>query len=188
MFENDDPFAAFTLAEHLRDCILPYLEMTTLGIPDRVCLTTGEVAWDDCECGQLAVSWMGNFDTEVFPAPWDGTSNAGSRKCGPALFAYQFNISMLRCAPVGGENGAPPPCDAINAATRITAEDAWAVRTGLMCCMCTGTTRDPVTSVKLFERFWAGPQLPAGPDGGCQGSQIDVIIGVKNGGYPCGNS
>jgi hypothetical protein len=184
-FRNDNPFAGFELAEHLRDCILPYLAMTTKGVPDRVCILTGEVAWDDCECGQLAVSLDTQYESATFPEPWTGSENGGTRKCGAPLFVYQYTVSMLRCSPIGDED-APPSCEALSAAARVTVEDAWSVRTGLMCCMCAGTTR--TDGVKLFERYWVGPQIEVGAQGGCQGSAITVSIGVTNGGYPCGNS
>jgi hypothetical protein len=186
-FRNDNPFAGFELAKHLRDCITPYLAGTTSGTPARVCVTTGEIAWDDCECGQLAVSLTNQFESATFPTPWDGTGNAGARKCGPPLFVFQYTVSMVRCSPAGDDAGNPPPCDAISAAARVTVEDAWAVRAGLMCCLCAGSTRQP-DGTKLFESYWLGPQNEVGPGGMCQGSEITVAIGVTNGGYPCGIS
>jgi hypothetical protein len=184
-FRNDNPFAEFELAEHLRDCILPFLEITTQGLPNRVCITTGEIAWDDCECGQLVISTVDRYESGTFPNPWTGTENAGTRKCGAPLFVYHFRISMLRCSPVGDDMGNPPPCEEVNAAARITSEDAWAVRTGLLCCLCEDSTRQP-TGLKLFERYTITPQVSVGPRGACQGTELDVFIGVPNGAYPCG--
>jgi hypothetical protein len=186
-FRNDNPFAGYELAEHLRECITPYLAGTTSGLPARVCITTGEIAWDECECGQLAISLTSQYESSAFPIPWDGTENAGVRKCGPPMFVFNYTISMVRCSPVGDESGNPPPCTAISAAARVTTEDAWAVRAGLMCCLCAGSTRTPTTP-KLFERYWVGQQTEVGPGGMCQGSEIAVAIGVVNGGYPCGVS
>lgn len=186
-FRNDNPFAGYELAEHLRDCITPYLEGTTSGIPNRVCITTGEIAWDDCECGQLAISLTTQYESSAFPVPWDGTENAGVRKCGPALFVFQYTISMTRCSPTSDDAGNPPPCSAVGAAARVTVEDAWAIRAGLLCCLCEGTTRQ-ADGTKAFERYWLGPQIEVGPGGMCQGSEITVSIGVTNGGYPCGAS
>jgi hypothetical protein len=187
MFRNDNPFAGFELAEHLRDCIAPYLAGTTSGMPNRVCITTGAIAYDECECGQLAISLVNQFETATFPEPWTGEQNQGVGKCGPPLYAFQYTVSMLRCSPET-DTDAPPSCTAIGAAARVTVEDAWAVRAGLMCCMCAGVRRNPETGVKLFERYWVGPQAEVGPEGLCQGSELTVIIGVINGGYPCGVS
>jgi hypothetical protein len=187
VFTNANPFAGFDLAEHLRDCITPYLEGTTSGLPARVCVTSGEIAWDDCECGQLAVSLTNQYETASFPTPWSGEQNQGVGKCGPPLFVFEYTISMTRCSPIG-DNGNPPTCAQLGAAARVTVEDAWAVRAGLMCCMCAGVRRDPVTGVKLFERYWLGQQIEVGPGGMCQGSEIMLSIGVLNEGYPCGIS
>jgi len=187
VFTNANPFAGYELGEHLRDCILPYLEGTTSGLPARVCVTTGEIAWDDCECGQLAISLTNQYETASFPAPWSGEENQGVGKCGPPLFVFQYTISMTRCSPTG-EGDDPPTCEELGAAARVTVEDAWAVRAGLMCCMCAGVRRQPDTGRKLFDRYWIGPQEEVGPGGMCQGSSITVAIAVMNGGYPCGIS
>jgi hypothetical protein len=185
VFSNANPFAGFELAEHLLECIRPYLAGTTSGLPGRMCVTAGEIAWDDCECGQLAVSLTSQYETAEFPNPWTGEQNAGVRKCGPPFFVFNYTVSMTRCAPTGTQE-APPTCEELSAAARVTAEDAWAVRAGIMCCMCTGVT--PVNGVKQFERFTIGEQTEVGPGGACQGSAITVSIGVRNGGYPCGIS
>lgn len=187
MYTNANPFAGYELAEHLRDCIVPYLEGTTSGLPDRVCILTGDTADDECECGQFAVTATTQFESADFPAPWTGDQNKGAPKCGPGLYVYQYDLSITRCAPISDDENAPP-CPVLNAAARVTMEDAWAVRAGLMCCLCAGVQRNPATGVKAFERYWVGPQTETGPMGGCQGSVITVAIGVLNGGYPCGVS
>lgn len=186
MFRNDDPFAAFDLAEYLLECIRPSLQTTGEGLPGRMCVHTGEIAWDDCECGQLVVSLMAKFDSGTFPEPWTGTENAGARKCGAPLFVYHYRVSMLRCAPTGGENGVPPTCDELRAAARVTVDDAWAVLAGLNCCLCADSTR--TGGQRLFNSYHIGPQTMIGPEGGCQGSVVDVYIGVPNGGYPCSSA
>lgn len=184
IFRNDNPLAAFDLAQHLLDCIKPYIDTTSSGPPSRACVHTGEIAWDDCECGQLIVSLVDQFESDTFPNPAVAETNAGARKCGAPLWVYHYQVSMLRCAPIGDE-GEPPPCDAVTEAARVTIEDAWAVRTGLFCCLCRGVERDPDTGVKLFDRYLVMPQVMDGPEGACQGSLIDLFIAVPNGGYPC---
>lgn len=184
IYGNDNPFAGYELAEHLMDCIEPYLAMTSSGVPDRMCILTGEAADDECECGQFAVTGNQQYESADFPTPWTGEQNQGVGKCGPPLFVYQYTLSISRCAPISDDENAPP-CPELNAATRVVYEDAWAVRTGLMCCLCAGIKRNPVTGIKAFERYWVGPQENTTPQGGCQGSRITVAIAVMNGGYPC---
>lgn len=183
IYENDNPFAAFDLAEHLRDCITPYLEMTTSGLPNRVCITSGQVAWDDCKCGQLTVSLLRQFQSVNFPTPWDGSDNGGVLKCGPPLYVFEYEVTMLRCASET-EGESPPTCAMIGGDFRVTTEDAWAVRTGLQCCICAGLERD-AEGVKLFERAVIGEQVSVGPEGLCVGSSVVVTIAVRNGNYPC---
>lgn len=186
IYRNDNPLAAFDLAQHLLDCIRPYIDTTSSGPPSRACVHTGEIAWDDCECGQLIVSLVESFESETFPEPATASFNGGARKCGAALFVYHYRVSMLRCAPTGGDNGEPPPCEAVTEAARVAIEDAWAVRAGLFCCLCEGSSR--VGALKLFDRYLVMPQIMEGPEGACQGSVVDLFIGVPNGGYPCGTS
>ena len=185
IYRNDNPLAAFDLAQHLLDCIRPYIDTTSSGPPNRACVHTGEIAWDDCECGQLIVSLVEQFESDTFPEPANAAANGGTRKCGAGLFVYHYRVSMLRCAPVGGDNGEPPPCEAVTEAARVAIEDAWAVRAGLFCCLCRGVERDPDSGIKLFDRYLVMPQIMEGPEGACQGSVVDLFIGVPNGGYPC---
>lgn len=184
IFRNDNPLAAFQLAEHLLDCIKPYIDTTSSGPPSRACVHTGEIAWDDCECGQLIVSLIDQYESDTFPNPAQAETNAGARKCGAPLWVYHYQVSMLRCAPIGDEHH-PPTCAEVTEAARVTIEDAWAVRTGLFCCLCRGVERDPDTGIKLFDRYLVNPQTMDGPEGACQGSLIELFIAVPNGGYPC---
>lgn len=184
IYRNDNPLAAFQLAEHLLECIRPYIDTTTSGPPGNACVQVGEIAWDECECRELIVSLVNKFESGTFPNPWSAVDNAGARKCGAPLFVYQYTVSMLSCAPIG-EGDDPPTCEQKTEAARVSIEDAWAVLAGLNCCLCAGANRDPETGVKLFQSYWIAPQAMVGPQGGCQGSSVDVYIGVPNGGYPC---
>ncbi len=130
------------------------------------------------------MSLIDQYESDTFPNPAQAETNAGTRKCGAPLWVYHYQVSMLRCAPIGDE-GEPPPCAAVTEAARVTIEDAWAVRTGLFCCLCRGVERDPDTGIKLFDRYLVNPQVMDGPEGACQGSLIELFIAVPNGGYPC---
>lgn len=186
---NANPFAMHDIATKIRDCILPYLEGTAAGLPDRACVTAGEIAWDDCECGQLAVSMVNKNAIDEVNQPRSTATSPGHRRCGPPSMQMNFLVSMLRCAPNGGDNGdgtfAPPTCDQLSAAARISAEDAWAVMAGIVCCLNAAITERLPNGTRLYRDFTVGTQTFVGPNGGCMGSEVPVSVVIDNGCYPC---
>lgn len=182
---NDNPFAAYDLAVLMRQCIEPFLETTTSGMPDRSCVTAGAIAWDDCECGQLIVSIVNGFESGNNFEDSSGSTTVGRRGCGPPKFVFSYLVSMLRCAPTMGEAGEPPSCVDLDAAARVAVEDAWAVRAGLVCCL-TSLVKDRLPNgTKRIVDFTLGTQTFVGPNGLCQGSEVPVTIAIQNGCYPC---
>lgn len=183
-----DPLAAYTIAESIRECITQELDSLTLsqGQPGRNCVIAGDIAWDDCECGQLTVAITDSYYTSTFPEPSPATAGRGSQsRCGPPYLAIQYRIVMLRCAPTGGEDPKPPTCEALDLAARIATEDAAAVRRGVFCCLRNlNDTRDPATNGKMIEDFRIGQQMMVGPEGFCQGSALPVTVGIVNA-CPC---
>lgn len=182
---NANPFAAYDLAVLMRECIEPFLAGTTSGMPDRSCVTSGEIAWDDCECGQLVVSIVDGFEAGNNFEESATSATAGRRACGPPKFVFSYLVSMLRCAPGMGENGEPPSCDELDAAARVAVEDAWAVRAGIVCCLTSAVKDRLPNGTKHIVDFTIGTQTFVGPNGFCQGSDVPVTITIQNGCYPC---
>lgn len=180
---NENPFAAFDIATQIKDCIVPYLEMTSKGLPERICVTSGEIAWDNCECGQLAVSMQNKNEANAPNQPRASATAPGRRACGPPLMQMNFLVSMTRCAPTG-TGGKPPTCDQLSDAARVAAEDAWAVMSGLSCCLYEAIRERLPNGTTLYEDFIIGQQDFVGPQGMCQGSQVPVAVVVRNG-CPC---
>lgn len=189
VFSQANPFAAYEIAEHLRDCILPYLAGTSAGLPDRRCIVSGEIAWDDCECGQLAIAIETGFPSRDFPDPADfrtgtaqGPGTVGNRICSIPMWVWTFRVSMLRCAPVTDDDR-PPPCSDIDAAARVSVEDAWAIRAGVDCCLKEAIKR--IDGRRPLIDYLVGTQLFVGSEGMCQGSELPVTVAMKNACYPC---
>jgi len=181
---NANPFALFDIAVHIKECIEPWLEATTAGLPERSCVVAGEIAWDDCECGQLAVSIVNDFEATGTTTARTATETPGRRECGPPLFIGNYLVSMLRCAPETTDE-APPTCEAIEAATRIAVEDAWAVRAGIVCCLTSAIKDRLENGTRLYVDFTIGTQQFVGPSGLCMGSEVPVSVTIHNGCYPC---
>jgi hypothetical protein len=184
MVTTANPLAIYQVAERLRECIHGRLETVPPGAPERSCVTAGQIAWDDCECGQLIVSigrtyFSSNFPTEGNAPP----ANPGHSRCGPPIQVTQYTVSILRCAPSGGDDPAPPTCVELDAAAKVAAIDAWAVRWGAHCCLREwAKSNDPDVSITDF--LFQGQNF-VGPNGACMGSELTILVGLINSCPPC---
>jgi hypothetical protein len=181
---NANPFAVYDIAQHIKQCVLERLEMTSEGLPERACVISGELAWDECECGQLTVAIANEYESNGTAAPRAGAENPGRRSCGPPLYVANYVVTMLRCAPTG-TNTAPPTCDQLEAFARMSTEDAWAVRTGVICCLDDAISTRLPNGTRLYNDFVVGTQTRIGPQGACGGSALPVSVTIDNGCYPC---
>lgn len=181
---NANPFAAFDIATNIKECVLEWLAITSKGEPERACVISGELAWDECECGQLTVAIQNDFEASSANVPRASTETPGRRACGPPLFTINFLVTMLRCAPTGTDT-APPTCKELEDFAKMSTEDAWAVRAGVICCLDEAISRKLPNGTKLYHDFVVGTQTRVGPQGACGGSQLPVAVVIHNGCYPC---
>jgi hypothetical protein len=181
---NANPFAAYDIAVRIKECVLERLATTTDGEPDRACVIVGEMADDECECGQLTVAMETNFEAVNTNTPRSTTETPGRRECGPPNFVVNYTITILRCAP-SGTNTAPPTCDELESSARSATEDAWAVRAGVICCLSAAIKDKLPNGTRLYRDFVVGVQTWVGPRGGCVGSALPVSVTIDNGCYPC---
>lgn len=163
------PLGAAAIVTGIGQCIIDELNDTpeSGGVPAkmRVCLLVpGNIAWDGCDCGQLAQTIVSDYHSERFPAD---SSQEQIQSCGEAL-AVQVLVSILRCVP-GMSTGMPPQyptCAKLLDAALIMQGDAFAVRTGVECCLL-----DLKATQRIFD-FRVGPTTYVGPEGGCAGSEL----------------
>lgn len=164
----------YDVAEALRDCVMERLEDTDAGAPDRSCVTTGSVSYDDCECGSLYVNLTRNFASQNFPQ----AVNVKAR-CGYPLLVWNLAVIVLRCAPTGsGSDG--PTCEELDALTLTLIADADAVRKGIECCLADLNTRDAMGD-RTIVNWQTGTQNFIGPEGMCAGSIFDATVGLLAG-------
>ena len=84
---------------------------TAAGVPDRFCaLVPGEVAWDNCQCGQFAQTIESVFGSNSFPTPATDTRQT---PCGPNLTVVVVRASLVRCVHGVSDDGRPPSCAAL---------------------------------------------------------------------------
>lgn len=172
-----DPVGVWKVAEQIRLCIHDNLPDTSQGVPDRSCVVWGALAWDDCECGQLAVIIGRRYASGQFPNEGPATSVRGNQirqsACGLPLVVVQMGASLLRCAPTGEEHH-PPTCEDLSAAARWAEEDAWTVRNAVWCCL------RSLKDEGLIYDFAFDAQETSGSDGGCMGSLLNFRLGFQN--------
>lgn len=144
------------------------------GTPNRVCLLIPgiDVAWDNCQCGQLAQVIVGEYLTNV---PFDGGSSATQGTgCGVSYRAFTVATSLVRCVPPMDANGVPPSCDAYLAAGINDVIDRTAVRGALLCFL------QNLLDAGRIEYYQLGAQAALGEQGGCAGSVLTWSVALVN--------
>lgn len=153
----------YDTAAQLLECARAKVAATEAGVPARVCVVPGaELAWDECECGQLTVHVLRQYPSRVFPTE----DRVPMAPCSTAYLVAVFAVTILRCVPIGGEDAIPPTCEELDAAARTQADDALAVFNGVMCCIDDG-----------LREFIVLDQPTVGPAGQCAGSQLTIAVG-----------
>lgn len=146
------------------EAVRAQLALTDAGVPGRVCLYPGaEVAWDDCECGLLAVHHTNVYPSDRFP---DQKLEGPFNRCAPKLWVADIRVTVVRCAPETDDE-TPPSCDALNDATVVQDVDIEAMHAGVECAL-----------RGMFQRIVA--HTPVGPGGQCVGSELSVLTGIAN--------
>ena len=184
------PLAVHHLAQDVLACVCAALNETAAdvedaaGCPCRACVVPGTPSWEDCAdpCsgetgGQLTVHVRGMWPSSSFPS--EDREVRGLRGCLPsAATAVELVVTLLRCAPVGTEDGCPPECIEWEEVARQVHLDATSVFNALMCCL-------PATAPgRRGRRFVLGRQRTIGPQGGCVGIEQPVTVALP-GCAPC---
>jgi hypothetical protein len=164
--------AMWTVLQRVRDCAYEGMTSTPAGAPGRSCVVPGEIVWDDCTCGMLALSWRVMGTGSVFPVI--DAENAQSN-CSPRYMMVNIAVASLRCASSPDNNGNSPSCADLEDDSFQMLSDAIAVRDMVTCCV-----RDLMDTFVIAE-YAIGQTLPAGPEGACVGSTLDLTVGFTRG-------
>lgn len=166
----------WTVANRLLDCAAAEIATTTGGAPLTSCVTMGEVAWDECTCGELRITFQRESPSLQFPNPVGNSNNEFSTtRCGHPLQVWMLEMSMLRCQPVG-EGNEPPDCADLELASQLAVEDAIAMRGAVECCLQTEYNTKSALGVRNVNQWLTGVQTFVGPQGACGGSVLPITI------------
>lgn len=141
---------------------------------NRACVVWGSVALDQCECGELYVSIGRQAPSANFPLEGSSTPTG---KCGPPIWMVTYSVVVASCVPIEPD---PPPCPALEAAARRASIDAWAVRNGVACCLLSMQRDLTENGATAITNFLIRDQVPYGPEGGCAGSVLTAVVGLRH--------
>jgi hypothetical protein len=158
------------VATLLRDCALNAVDHTGPLTISRVCVVPGEISWDDCQCGQLAVAEQRRYPSMDFPL--EEVNHEAD--CGAPWLVSAFIISLARCVPVPSVNGSPPDCTALEASAQQLATDMLKLRKGVQCCL------DAAYNAHTVEAWELGASEVNGPQGQCVETTLTVLVGWTN--------
>lgn len=149
------------------------LRQSPAGRPDRACVVPGEIAWDGCDCGMLAVSVRSWVLTDSFP---DASEIGGALRAGPCEMPYivaAMEIQIVRCSPSPDGVMLNVPCPELDVAAQILIEDAWLTvrRTTVELC--------ELKSDEQIVDYVVAEQNTIGPSGGCVGTSLLVSVALE---------
>jgi hypothetical protein len=158
------PLKWHTVAERIRTAV--HDELTTK--PDRSGVVPGAIAWDECDCGLLAVSVAQVFLTETFP---DQLARRVGNACDAPYEVGEFVIQVVRCAP-NPDDIDPPTVAELDASAQEVLRDAYEVLKGASVLLCE-MNRD-----RQIADFMLRPLTAQGPSGGCVGNELRAYVSL----------
>lgn len=154
------------------DTLATALEGSQAGPVNRVChMVPGEIAWDECDCGQLAQSVTSITPTNNFP---QSAADTQATACGPQLVVVAVTLSLTRCVPVMDDQGNPPSCADLATSARYLEDDRWTVRTTVGCFL------RQLYNTYQIPHFAVGVANTVGPQGACAGVDLSYQFALTN--------
>lgn len=172
-----------TIAQQILTCAESALEDSVGGPVEFACVVPGQLAWDACQCGQLAVSSVRTFPSVMFPTEDIASPQARQSHCGHPFLVTEYSVQMIRCAPSPQGTEMSVPCEALQESARILHDDAMRVRNRVFCCL--RDLYDSTTHMNKITDFLVSGTTFQGPEGGCVGFETRVFVGITTACY-CG--
>jgi hypothetical protein len=159
------PLKWYTVASAIEQAV--YAELTTK--PDRHSVVPGAIAWDECDCGLLAVSVARIFLTETFP---DELSRRIGNACDAPYEVGEFVMQVVRCAPNADDPLAAPTTDELAASAQEVLRDAYEMLKGASVKLC------EMNRARDISDFMLRPLTAQGPSGGCVGNELRAYVSL----------
>lgn len=159
------PLKWYTVATRIRDAV--YGELTIK--PARYGVVPGTIAWDECDCGLLAVSVNQIFLTETFP---DQLTRRVGNACDAPYEVGEFVIQVIRCVPGASDQTIAPTVVELDASAQEVLRDAYEMLKGTSVLLCE-MNRD-----REISDFMLRPLTAQGPTGVCGGHELRAYVAL----------
>lgn len=167
------PLGFYTVSQTLLVDIYDALSDSLGGAPQRSCVVPGEIVWDQCNCGLLAISPRHWFVSDEFPEGALGRGVLRESPCDLPWLVGEITIQVVRCAPTPeGATMISVPCSKLDAAAQILISDAYVTLTETISTLCELKATDQIVDYVL------GEQVTSGPEADCVGSELSVFVGL----------
>ena len=159
------PLKWYDLADLINQSI--YDELTIK--PDRHGVVPGAIAWDECDCGLLAVSLSRVYLSDRSP---DEINSPQGIRCDAAYEVGEYVIQIIRCAPQPEGQDTAPTVAALDASAQGTLRDLYEALRALSRLLCElQGSRD--ISASLLR-----PATAQGPSGACTGWELRTLVAL----------
>lgn len=158
------PLKWYTVAAALEAAV--YAELTTK--PDRHSVVPGAIAWDECDCGLLAISLARIHLSDSFPAQL--TTRVGA--CDAAWEVGEYVVQLIRCAPNPDGDDLAPTTAALDASAQEILQDAYELLKSASETLCEMKRDHDIID------FFLNPLTSQGPSGGCVGNELRFLVGL----------
>lgn len=174
MVQLRGPTAFYQVAQLLVTNVEMVLATSTGGPVERACVVPGEIVWDGCNCGLLAVSVRRWFLSDNFPesSAAFGASTLRATPCDLPWLVGEVRVQVIRCAPIPEGNAISVPCVELDAAAQVLLSDAYVTLTEVVSTLCELRETDQIVDYVL------GDQETLGPAGDCVGSELVAQVGL----------
>jgi len=143
------------------------------GAVNRTVVVPGvQVAWDNCDCGQLALVVPRHYTSRDFPID---TSTLKTGNCDNTYVVADMYLSLVRCVPGPDEDGNPPTVTDLNRAAEVSFGDMWIMRQTLTCLLRTYYESPPVAGLRIAE-WLVTDDVGLGALGGCAGRELHFKV------------
>jgi hypothetical protein len=168
------PGAFLELAQLLVTNVGTELTTSLGGAVDRACVVSGDIAWDDCTCGLLAVSVRRWFLTDNFPetSAAFGANTIRATPCDMPWLVGELRLQVIRCAPTPPDGQLSPSCVDLEVAAQVLLSDAYVALTETVRTLCELREDDRIIDYVL------GDQESLGPAGDCVGTELVAQVAL----------
>lgn len=150
------------------DCAYAAIDHTGDLAINRRGVVLGDIAWDECQCGQLVIKEDRRFGSMSFPL--EEVNNEDD--CGEPWLVTVYTLSLARCVPGPDANGNPPDVSVLQASATQLSKDMSQIRRAVSCCL------DSQFNAHALSAYQLGAQEINGPSGGCLETTLQILVGT----------